>query len=70
MQAVQAYKVDGTSPIIASNLEGGFVFDKKYLFLIFSGFVWQEDGKFPILFSSKDQEYLNTNNNHEITLLY
>lgn len=73
MQAVQAYKVDGKPPIIASNLEGGFILDKqyllKYLFPIFNGFVWQEDGKFPIMFSSKDPEYLNTNNNHEITLL-
>ncbi|GAA5252547.1 hypothetical protein [Candidatus Rickettsia kedanie] len=54
-------------------MEGGFILDKqyllKYLFPIFSGFVWQEDGKFPIMFSSKDPEYLNTNNNHEITLL-
>ncbi|WP_040257708.1 MAG: hypothetical protein RCG16_01315 [Rickettsia hoogstraalii] len=67
MQAVQAYKVDGKPPIIASNLECGFILDKqyllKYLFPIFNGFVWQKDDKFPIMFSSKDPEYLNTNNN-------
>ncbi|WP_277360468.1 hypothetical protein [Rickettsia asembonensis] len=61
------------TPIIASNLEGGFILDKqyllKYLFPIFNGFVWQEYGKFPIMLSSKDLEYLNINNNHEITLL-
>lgn len=73
MQAVQAYKTDGKPPIIASNLESGFILDKqyllKYLFPILNGFVWQEEDKLPIMFSSKDSEAINNDNTHYMTLL-
>ncbi|HJD59909.1 MAG TPA: VWA domain-containing protein [Rickettsia endosymbiont of Omalisus fontisbellaquei] len=73
MQAVQAYKADDKPPIIASDLESGFILDKqyllKYLFPILNGFVWQEEDKLPIMFSSKDSEAINNDNTHYMTLL-
>ena len=73
IQAVQAYTGDGNPPIIASNLGGEFIIDKqyllKYLFPIFNGFVWQEDGKFPIMFSSKEPKSINSDDVHVISLL-
>ncbi|WP_341787793.1 vWA domain-containing protein [Rickettsia endosymbiont of Cantharis rufa] len=73
MQVVQAYKADGKPPIIASDLESGFILDKqyllKYLFPILNDFVWQEEDEFPIMFSFKDSEAINNDNTHYMTLL-
>ncbi|MCC8377463.1 MAG: hypothetical protein LN567_03620 [Rickettsia endosymbiont of Graphium doson] len=60
-QSVQAYTADGKAPIIASDLKDGFIIDKqyllKYLLPIFNGFIWNEEGKFPIMFAPKIQKF-------------
>ncbi|KJV92263.1 vWA domain-containing protein [Rickettsia bellii] len=74
-QSVQVYTADGKAPIIASDLKDGFIIDKqyllKYLLPIFNGFIWNEEGKFPIMFAPKNPKVLDGENNyaHNISLL-
>ncbi|WP_395477232.1 VWA domain-containing protein [Rickettsia endosymbiont of Pantilius tunicatus] len=74
-QSVQAYISDGKAPIIAFDLRDGFIIDKqyllKYLLPIFNGFIWNEEGKFPILFAPKNSKVLDKENDyaHNISLL-